>query len=263
MGLYLPKEILPKVYDAAFTRHTAGFSKTVVLGFLAGAYIALGSLLAVSVGGGVPGIAASNPGIAKLLMGAVFPVGLMLCVIAGADLFTGNTAYFIPPVLSGKIPVGGLFRNWTIVWLANFAGALFVAYVLTYQAGIFENGPWKQTLHTIAAAKTDASFWKIFVKGIGANWLVALAVWLAFAAQDVSGKILAIWFPVMAFVAIGFEHSVANMYFLPAALFHGAPISWGDIFVSNLLPATLGNIVGGSLLTGGMYWFVYEKEPSR
>jgi formate/nitrite transporter len=183
----------------------------------------------------------------------------MLCVIAGADLFTGNTAYFAPPVLSKKMPFSGLLRNWTVVWLANFAGALFVAYVLTYQSGLFESGPWKQTLHAIAAVKTNASFWKVFVKGIGANWLVALAVWLAFAAQDVSGKLLAIWFPVMAFVAIGFEHSVANMFFLPAALFYGAPISWTDILFVNLLPATLGNIVGGSILTGGFYWFAYER----
>ncbi|MFT3739848.1 MAG: formate/nitrite transporter family protein [Breznakibacter sp.] len=259
MAYYTPKEILKKVHEAAFIRHNTSVTNTLVLAFMAGAYIALGGLLAVTVGGGMPGIAAENPGLSKFMMGAVFPVGLILCGIAGADLFTGNTAYFIPPVMSGKMHVTSMLRNWTLVYVGNFVGALFVAYVLAYCTGLFAANPWHDSIWKIAETKTTAPFLKVFAKGIGANWLVALAVWLGFAAQDVGGKILALWFPVMAFVAMGFEHSVANMFFIPTAMLYGAPVSWPEFLVNNLLPATLGNIVGGSLLTGGLYWFVYER----
>jgi formate transporter len=260
MSYYTPKEILKKVHEAAFLRKNTDVSRTLVLAFLAGAYIALGGLLAVTVGGGMPEIAASNPGLQKFMMGAVFPLGLILCVIAGADLFTGNTAYFVPPVMSRKMQFKSLIKNWSLVYVGNFVGSLFVAYVLAYGTGIFDAKPWHDTIYAIADAKTTAPFYKVFVKGIGANWLVALAVWLGFAAQDVSGKIMAMWFPVMAFVAMGFEHSVANMFFIPTAIFYGAPVEWGTFLWSNLLPATLGNIVGGSVLTGGLYWFAYDRD---
>jgi formate/nitrite transporter len=260
MAYLTPKELLKKAHEAAFTRSKASVKNTIVLSFLAGAYIALGGLLAVTIGGGMPGVAAENPGLQKFVMGAVFPLGLILCVIAGADLFTGNTAYFIPPVATRKMPFMALVKNWTIVYLGNFVGSLFVAYVLAYHSHMFAKAPWIDSLHGIAAAKTSASFFTVFVKGIGANWLVALAVWIAFAAQDISGKIMAIWFPVMAFVAMGFEHSVANMFFLPTAIFYGADVTWSQFIVNNLIPATLGNIVGGSLLTGGLYWYVYDRD---
>jgi formate/nitrite transporter len=112
----------------------------------------------------------------------------------------------------------------------------------------------------LAEYKTNASFWVVFAKGVGANWLVALAVWAAFAANDITGKLLALWFPVMAFVAMGFEHSVANMFFMPAAIFYGAEVTWTQFLVNNLLPATLGNIVGGALFTGGLYWYAYGRQ---
>jgi formate transporter len=260
MSFLLPKELVTKAYEAAFLRSSSSVPKTIVLAFLAGAYIAFGGLLALTVGGGMPGVAAENPGLQKLMMGAVFPLGLILCVVAGADLFTGNTAYFIPPVLSRKMKVRALVKNWTIVYVGNFVGSLFVAYILAYHSGMFANAPWIETLHGIAVSKTSNTFIVVFVKGIGANWLVALAVWAAFAAQDIAGKIMAIWFPVMAFVAMGFEHSVANMFFIPTAIFYGAEVTWGSFLYNNLLPATLGNIAGGSLFTGGLYWFVYDRN---
>ena len=258
MNYLAPKELVAKATEVAITRSETSVSKTLVLAFLAGAYIALGGLLAVMIGGGVPGIAAENPGLQKLLMGAVFPLGLMMCAIAGADLFTGNTAYFIPPLMSGRLKVSQLLRNWSLVYLGNFAGALFVAFFMTYQTGLFDNAPWHDSILNIADAKTGNPFFKTFLKGIGANWLVALAMWLSFASKDVVGKLAAIWFPVMAFVAMGFEHSVANMYFIPTAIFYGSSVSWAEFFVSNLIPATLGNIVGGGGLVGLLYWYVYN-----
>ncbi|MBP6231315.1 MAG: formate/nitrite transporter family protein [Paludibacteraceae bacterium] len=260
MNYLSPKELVAKAAEGAVVRSQTNIRKTLVLAFLAGAYIALGGLLAVMIGGGVPGIAEHNPGIQKFLMGAVFPLGLILCAIAGADLFTGNTAYFIPPVMSGKLKVNQLLRNWTLVYFGNFIGALFVAYFMTYLSGLFDNEPWHSSIIHIAEFKTSLPFYKVFLKGIGANWLVALAMWLSFASKDVIGKVVGIWFPVMAFVAMGYEHSVANMFFIPTAIFYGADVSWTSFLIDNLLPATLGNIVGGGLLVGVAYWYVYEKE---
>ncbi len=173
-------------------------------------------------------------------MGAVFPLGLMLCAIAGADLFTGNTAYFIPPVMNKKLHVYDMLKNWTLVYIGNFIGALFVGYIITYSTGILNGAPWHDSIIHIAEHKTESSFYQTFLKGIGANWFVALAMWLAYSAKDIPGKILGIWFPVMAFVAIGFEHSVANMFFIPTAMFYGADITWCEFIIDNLIPATLG-----------------------
>ena len=255
-----PKQIVEIVSDVAKTKAATSTSKTLILAFLAGAYIAIGGLLAVMIGGGIPGIAAQNPGIQKLLMGAAFPVGLMLCTIAGADLFTGNTAYFIPPVMNRKLSLVDMLRNWGLVYVGNFIGALFVAYFLVTLTGVFAKSPWQDSIYALADAKTSAPFYKVFFKGVGANWLVALAMWFAYAAKDITSKMFGMWFPVMAFVAIGFEHSIANMFFIPAAILNGAPIGWTDFIINNLIPATLGNIFGGSILVGLLYWMVYGRD---
>ncbi len=260
MGYYTSKEIIHRVYDAAVMRANTSVSKTLALAFLAGAYIALGGLLAVIISGGCPGLGATNPGLQKFLMGAAFPIGLMFCAIAGADLFTGNTAYFIPPVLSKKLQVQDMLKNWTLVYIGNFFGAIFVAYFMTYLTDLFAKEPWLDAIYHIAEHKTSAPFYKTFLKGIGANWFVALAMWMAYAGKDVASKIVAIWFPVMAFVTIGYEHSIANMFFIPTAIFYGSPVTWTDFIINNLIPATLGNIVGGAALVGFFYWYIYDRD---
>ena len=260
MNYYSAKEIVGQVNGVAEAKANTTASKTFVLALLAGGYIAMGGLLAVVVGGGLPGIATSNPGIQKLLFGAVFPLGLILCAIAGADLFTGNTAYFIPGLLSGKRSLATVFKNWGIVYLGNFVGSLIVAFLFAYYTDMFGKDPWHSSITNIGEYKTSAPFLKAFVKGIACNWMVALAMWLAYAAKDISGKVMGIWFPIMAFVAMGFEHSVANMFFIPTAIFYGADVSWASFIIDNLIPVTLGNIVGGALFVGTAYWFVYEKK---
>ncbi|WP_430809716.1 MULTISPECIES: formate/nitrite transporter family protein [unclassified Carboxylicivirga] len=259
MNYYSAKEIVEQVNKVAQAKADTNANKTFVLALLAGGYIAMGGLLAIVVGGGLPGISASNPGIQKLLFGAVFPLGLILCAIAGADLFTGNTAYFIPGLLSGKRSVKTILKNWGIVYVGNFIGSLIVAFLFAYYCGLFSKEPWLSSTISIGEYKTASPFLKTMVKGIACNWMVALAMWLAYAAKDVSGKILGIWFPITAFVAMGFEHSVANMFFIPTAIFYGADVSWTTFLFSNLLPVTLGNIIGGALFVGTAYWFVYEK----
>lgn len=184
----------------------------------------------------------------------------MLCAIAGAELFTGNTAYFVPSVLSGRMSIKIPMKNWGIVYIGNFIGAIFVALFFAYYTDILSQSPWLDSVIDLAEKKTSAPFYKIFLKGMAGNWMVALAMWLAYAAKDVTGKIIGIWFPIMAFVAMGFEHCVANMFFIPTAIFYGADITWTEFIVNNLIPATLGNIAGGALMVGAIYWYVYEKK---
>lgn len=260
MGLYSPKEIIQVASKLAIEK--AGYStrKILVLSFLAGAYIAFGGLLSIIIGGGIPGIAAENPGISKFLFGAAFPVGLMIVVMAGAELFTGNNAYFMPNVLSGKQKWSAPLRNWGLVYVGNFLGSIFIAFFLTHLTEVVSHEPWSNTVQAIAEAKTGNPFYKTFLKGIGANWLVCLALWMGMSAQHTSGKIMGLWWPVMTFVAMGFEHSIANMFFIPLAIFEGADITWTTFVVKNLIPATLGNIVGGAFFVGTLYGLAFREK---
>lgn len=260
MSIFTPREIVENAGKLAIEKGKYPVSKTLVLAFLAGAYISMGGLLSIMIGGGVPELAAANPGLAKFLFGAAFPIGLMLVVLAGAELFTGNNAYFMPSVLAGKQRWGALLKNWGLVYAGNFIGSLFVAYFLVHLTGLVAADPWNETVRNIAINKTSNPFYVTFLKGIGANWLVCLAVWLGLSAQQTSGKIMGLWWPVMAFVVFGFEHSVANMFFLPLGIFSGVPITWTMIFSNNLIASTLGNIVGGSFFVGTIYWYTYLKS---
>jgi len=259
MAFKSPKETVKAVDAAGCAKASLSWSQLLVLGFLAGAFIAFGGLLAIVVGGGVPALKSANPGLQKLIFGGVFPVGLILVVIAGAELFTGNTACCIPAVLSGKIRWSACARNWGLSYVGNFLGSLFVAFFLAYLTGLLAEPPWLDTTVSIAQAKVSQGFWQLFFKGVGCNWLVCLAVWLAIASDDVISKIWAIWFPIMAFVALGFEHSIANMFFIPVGIFYGADVTWHQFLVVNLIPVTLGNIVGGSFFVGVIYWYVYGR----
>lgn len=259
-GFHSPAETVQVVNHTAEAKQKTSADKVFILAILGGGYIAMGSLLALIVGGAMPGLAETNPGLQKFFFGAVFPLGLILCAVAGAELFTGNTAYFIPSVLSKRMSFKVPLKNWGIVYFGNFIGSLIVAYFLVYLTGALLNSPSIDSAISIAIAKTSNPFYKTFLKGIACNWMVALAMWLAYSAKDITGKILGIWFPVMAFVAMGFEHCVANMFFIPVAIFHGADITWMDFIVKNLIPATLGNIVGGGLFVGTAYWYAYDKK---
>ncbi|MFH6769862.1 formate/nitrite transporter family protein [Gaetbulibacter aquiaggeris] len=255
-----PKEVVDIVSTLAEAKGQYKIKKTLMLAFLAGAYVAFGGLLAIIVGGGSPGIAAENPGITKFIFGATFPLGLILVVVVGAELFTGNNAYFIPNVLNKKQSISVVLKNWGLVYVGNFIGAIFVAYVVTYLTHIVSSSPYTDSVEQLAIGKTSHTFLVTFLKGIGANWLVCLAVWQGMAAKGTIGKILGIWLPVMAFVTMGFEHSIANMYFIPLAIFEGVDITWTTFLVKNLIPATLGNIVGGAVFVGMFYGYLFGGD---
>jgi len=244
---------------------------TLILGALAGVYIGFGAALATLVGHDAA--AHVGVGIAQILVGSVFSVGLMLVVIAGAELFTGNNL-MIAGVLGKHYGPVRMLNRWGLVYAANFAGAVLLAFIM------FQSGLWKMAggavgakALAIAQAKVNLPFGEAFFRGICCNWLVCLAVWMALSAKDIAGKILAIFFPIMAFVALGYEHCVANMYFVPMGLFlkgttvaaaaEMGSLTWVNFLVGNLVPVTLGNIVGGALFVGSAYWWVYARDKKK
>ena len=255
-----PKGITEAATAAGAAKAALGARKALVAGFLAGAFIAFGGLLAVVTSAGLdPKIWGALP---TLITGAVFSVGLMLVVIAGSELVTGNMALIPLAVLRRRASLKGLARNWAIVLVGNLLGSLFVAYFFAVQTGVITADAPFARISAIAEMKGHTETdWQVFLRGIGCNWLVCLAIWMSIGAQDIGGKILAIFFPVMAFVAMGFDHLVANMFFMPAAIFSGVDgITWADA-LSNWLFAGLGNIVGGALFVGGAYWYLHGRDP--
>lgn len=233
--------------------------KVLLLGVLAGSYIALGALLALSVGGACPGLAAANPGLSKLLFGAIgLPFGLTMVVTAGGELFTGNTLLVGAAALSGRVSLRQLLLNWATSFAGNFIGSLLVVR-LAMAAGCL-TGASVATAVGIATAKVGMTFGKAFVKGVLCNWLVCLGVYLSNAASDFCSKFLAIWLPISAFVIMGFDHSVANMFLVPMGKALGAEVGWKAFLTANLLPVTLGNIVGGFGLVAGVYYLCYGQK---
>ena len=245
-----------------------------VLGILAGSYIAFGGLLSTTVT--FDAAAKWGIGFTKILGGAAFSVGLMLVVIAGAELFTGNNL-MISSVMIKQITFSTMVKRWGIVFLANFIGSMIIVLVF-YFSGLWKTGDGALGVAAVKVAynKVALSFGEALWRGIGCNWLVCLAVWMALAARQVIGKIFAIFFPIMAFVAIGFEHSVANMYFIPTGilLMNGAGFSnipgvdpnllgWINFLWRNLLPVTLGNIIGGGVFVGMSYWGAYLRPKTN
>ncbi len=236
--------------------------RTLVLSLLAGFYIAFGAQLSTVVTQDAAPFV--GLGISRFLGGSLFSIGLMLVVVCGAELFTGNSL-LAGAALHGEISWRNLAKNWVIVLIGNFAGALFLAWLL-YETRLWEQGKVAENAICIAAAKCQLSFSAAFVRGILCNWLVCLAVFMATAARDVSGKLLACYVPIMTFVASGFEHSIANMYYIPAGLFisntsssSNPELNWYNFFVTNLVPVTLGNIAGGVIFVACAYWYAYGK----
>ncbi|MBN1426043.1 formate/nitrite transporter family protein [Candidatus Fermentibacteria bacterium] len=227
------------------------FWQVMILGILAGAFIAFGAQLATRVMANV-----EDPGINIFLGGAVFSVGLMLVVIAGAELFTGNNLIFMS-VLGGNTKFVTMLKYWLYVWVANLIGSLLLVWFMS-ESGLVA-GKVAEKAVAIASMKAGLPTMQIFFRAIMCNWLVCLAVWLALASHDIVGKIFGIFFPIMAFVTSGFEHSVANMYFIPIGkILSPATVSWGGM-MNNLLWATLGNIVGGAGFVAFIYYMAFKK----
>lgn len=250
-----PSQILETALVAGMVKATMPWHRTLTLAILAGAFISLGALLSL-----IAGAAADAPAVKRLLSGAVFPIGLILIVTLGGELFTGNNAVLMPAFLSKKTTLHRVLSNWTLVWLGNLVGALVLVGVLVIGAGTLDATPWHDATASIAETKVSLPWPTVFCRGIGANWCVCLAVWLALSVDTLGQKCLACWVPVAAFVALGWEHCIANMFFIPAGMALGADVSIAQLLCANLVPATLGNIVGGALLVGCAQYALFSNS---
>ena len=262
---YAPPQIAVRVREVGVAKATAPVATTFALAILAGAFISLGALFYTVTVTSERGVGAPS-GLTRLAGGVAFSLGLVLVVVGGAELFTGNNLIAMAWA-SGRIRTGQVLRNWGWVYLGNLLGALGTA-VLVVLSGVhgLADGAVGETAVRIARAKADLDSAEAVARGVLCNVLVCLALWLCMGARGVADKILAVVFPISAFVACGFEHSVANMYFLPIGLalaaVSSAPIALHDA-LSNLFFVTLGNILGGTILVALVYWFIYLRDPAR
>ncbi|MFX0206630.1 MAG: formate/nitrite transporter family protein [Candidatus Hodarchaeota archaeon] len=271
MGFKSPVDVAKALEEIGNAKCSMSLPNMFLLAILAGAYIGFGAALATIVSHDT--YLYIGTGFTKFLFGSAFSLGLILVVIGGAELFTGNNLIIVA-CLSKKVTAFRLTKNWIVVFIGNLIGSILLV-LLMYISGL-----WKTNSNLvgvsaliIANAKVNLTFMEAFTRGILCNWLVCLAIWLAVSAEDVVGKIFGIYFPIMAFVASGYEHSVANMYFIPmgiiikdkvlmttSALPDLSNLTWGHFFIDNLIPVTLGNIVGGAIFVGIIYWFVYSRN---
>lgn len=269
VNFFPPKDVAAKMCETGVGKCKLPILKMFILAILAGVYIAFGAQLFLLVGSD----STLGFGFTRFLSASVFTVGLMMVVVGGAELFTGNNLVLIA-ALDKKVTWRELLKNWVVVYIGNFVGSIILAALL------FFGGTWSLNGNLVGAnalkvalSKTSLTFAQAFFRGILCNWLVCMAVWMAMASKDVIGKLFAIYFPIMAFVASGFEHSVANMFFIPYGIFLKsnpkvlevagktladlANLNWGTLFTVNLIPVTLGNLVGGAIFVGAVYWYVY------
>jgi formate transporter FocA len=270
----VPQAMAEKMENVGVAKVALGPMRMFALAVLAGAFIALGAVFATTV---TAGNEAVSFGVNRLLGGLVFCLGLVLVIGAGAELFTGNNL-IVMAWAHGRVSSGKLLRNWGIVYLGNFAGSILMAgLVFLSMQYTFGGGAVGLNALNIAEHKVTLGFAQALFLGILCNALVCLAVWLTIGARSATDKILAIIFPISAFVAVGFEHSVANMYFIPFGLLIKAgagvgfwsqigktpadygDLTWASFFLNNLLPVTIGNIIGGAVMVGLVYWFIYLR----
>ncbi len=270
MSYKTPQETSASAVVAGMRKANLTWDRALVGGFLGGAYIAFGSLVAIAVSSGLdPKVWGTLP---TLFTGAVFALGLILVVVAGAELLTGNMALLPIALMRRRITVAQLGVNFGLVLVGNLLGSLFVAYFLAYKSGVvghLASTPGSAGLEHVRAVAlatgkcVTESNSEIFLRAIGCNWLVCLAIWMAYSAEDIGGKVLAIFFPIMAFVAMGFDHVVANMFFLPLGHYIGTPgLGWDDVS-RNLGLAFLGNLVGAAFFVAGIYWFLHLRGTAE
>lgn len=271
----LPPAMAHKAEDVGVAKANLATTTMFFLSVLAGAFIAMGAIFATTVTAGASGVL--SYGVTRLLGGLVFCLGLILVIVAGAELFTGNNL-IVMAWASGKVTTAKLLRNWVIVYVGNFVGSIATAYLMFMSKQYtFGGGVIGANALATANAKAGLEFGQALVLGIFCNALVCLAVWLCLSARTTLDKIAAIIFPITAFVAAGFEHSIANMYFIPVGLFikggaaatfwetagvtaeQYANLTWGNFFLNNLIPVTLGNIIGGAVMVGLVYWYIYQR----
>jgi formate/nitrite transporter len=251
-----PVEISECMVGSGKKKAALSITKMLLLGMFAGMFIGLGAYGCTIMNAGVAA-GGLNPTIARLLGAGIFPIGLMLVVLCGSELFTGNCLMTIT-LFKKEITLSAMLKNWVFVFIGNFIGSILLALLLS-QSGLYGEAMVAKAMG-IAEAKVAIPLGSLIIRAIFCNILVVLAVWMQTGAKDIIGKIWAMWFPIMLFVFAGFEHSIANMFFIPMGIFVGADVTWVQLFINNLIPVTIGNIIGGAIIIPGVYYYTYLKK---
>ena len=258
MDAFTPQQTTELVCRIGCKKSTMRLDKLFFNSFMTGPLLGFGCAVAVSTEA-APWYQENAPGLIRTIGATYFPIGLVMIVLSGSDLFTSNIMFMTCAALDRRITIIDVLKNWFISFFGNLAGMLFFMAIICGYGGVFELDDYKTEIINFATLKiVDPQWHQIFLRAIGANWLVCFAVFSSISSREIVSKILAIWFPTATFVALGLDHVVANMFFIPMAIWNGAPgISVGYYIWKSMIPAALGNIVGGGIFVGGIYWYLF------
>ena len=253
-----PAEILAATIHHGQEKVKRPMLEKAVLGFIGGALISLGYLLYIRV---ISSVVDDFGSLASFIGAAVFPIGLIVILMGGGELITSNMTAVSVSFFAKKVKFSDLLKNWIVITIFNLLGAFFVAFFFAHIVGLTSTGVYREELITVAHSKINATWLQTLVSGVGCNWFVGLAMWLSYGAKDAAGKVMVIWVPTMAFVAIGFQHSVANAFAIPAAIFEGGA-TWME-FIRNFSLVYAGNIIGGVIFVAGFYFLGYKRQMNE
>ncbi|KAK1637406.1 Formate/nitrite transporter-domain-containing protein [Colletotrichum phormii] len=255
-----PPETCHLISKSGIAKAKLSWPDLILKSFFGGIFISLGSLFNLVIAGGAPGLRASNPALATMLSALTFPIGFVLTVFTNTELVTSNMAVVMYSTLQRKTSWYDLGKNWVVSYVFNLAGCLFFAGVLAWWTDTLESNAQTEYAVVQAEKRVNVNWGYNFTRGIGCNWLVGLAVYMAMSGRDMLSKILGIWLPIWTFVCLGYQHSVANFFLVPIGMFYGTNFGVGKFIYQSVIPVTLGNIVGGAVMAGGVLWFVYGRN---
>ncbi|KAL7762727.1 hypothetical protein ACKLNR_009262 [Fusarium oxysporum f. sp. zingiberi] len=255
-----PPETCQLMTQSGIAKAKLPWADLIVKSFFGGIFISLGSLFDLVVAGGAPGLRESNPSLITLLAAFTFPIGFVLVILTNVELVTSNMTVMMYTTLQRKTSVYDLLKNWVVCYIFNLAGCLFFTGVLAWWSDTLNSAAMSSYAVTQAEERVNINWWFNFTRGIGCNWLVGLAVYLATSSKDNLSKIVGIWIPIWAFVALGYQHSVANFFLVPIGMFYGTNFGVGKFIYQSNIPVTLGNIVGGAVMTGAFLWFLFGRD---
>ncbi|RKL20506.1 hypothetical protein BFJ70_g13673 [Fusarium oxysporum] len=257
-----PPETCQLMTQSGIAKAKLPWADLIVKSFFGGIFISLGSLFDLVVAGGAPGLRESNPSLITLLAAFTFPIGFVLVILTNVELVTSNMTVMMYTTLQRKTSVYDLLKNWVVCYIFNLAGCLFFTGVLAWWSDTLNSDAMSSYAVTQAEERVNINWWLNFTRAIGCNWIVGLAVYLATSSKDNLSKIVGIWIPIWAFVALGYQHSVANFFLVPIGMFYGTNFGVGKFIYQSTIPVTLGNIVGGAVMTGAFLWVLYGRDDT-
>ena len=254
------KETVSLLIRSGTAKARLSWADLLLKSFLAGAFLSYGALFSLLIAGGAPSLRATNPSLVTLVSSFTFPTGFVMLVLVNTELFTANVFLLFLTTLARKTTVLQMLRNLTFSYIMNLAGSLFMAGFLCWWSDTLNTDALQSVAVAQAEARVNVQWSANFLRGVGCNWLVGLAIFISIAAQDKVSKIYAIWIPIWTFVALGYQHCIANFFLVPIGMFYGTNFGVGKFIYQSVIPVTLGDIIAGAVLDGFFIWLLYGKK---